>query len=180
MRGRLMSIALVLSHNLLAGNGCSNGPVPGGANDEAFLTSSISWLESLRKEQPSDERPAYDAAIDALRRLKEHHGWPVVNTPTEQGYLSGIWIRDGNADGYREELCLGPQCWGQWDRDAGAIPFSFAWLIEGKRLRLLTQDYYREAFNYQILERTYEYELSGNRLVLRRNGEALKWTRAPK
>ena len=175
MRSRLIPVLL-----LTIPCGCSTSSREGGLSDDAFFAGVISRLESSRRDQPPDERPAYDAAIDSLRRLKEHHGWPVVNTPTEQAYLRGSWVRDGRSDGYHEVLTLGTESNGTWDQEAGAIPFGFAWLIEGKHLRMLTQDYYREAFNYQILERTYEYELNGNRLVLRRNGETLRWTRAPK
>jgi hypothetical protein len=180
MRCRLTWDARVLIPVLLLGTGCSSGPSAGEPAEDAFLADALSRLESLRKGKPDPELPALDATIDAMRRLREHRGWPLVNSPIEQGLLLGTWIREGRSDGYREELHFGTDASGHWDRDKGYVPTEFLWLIEGRHLRLITQGFYKESCNFQYVDRTYEYEFKGDRLVLRRNGEVINWTRAPR
>ncbi|HXX92999.1 MAG TPA: hypothetical protein VEN81_05160 [Planctomycetota bacterium] len=160
--------------------GCSGAASGTDPATSAFLADAISGLESLRKGQPDPEQPACDAAIDALKRLRDHRSWPLVNTPIEQDLLHGTWIREGRSDGYREELHFGHDTSGYWDREKGYVPTEFFWLIEGRHLRLLSQSYYRESCNYQYLDRTYEYEFRGDHLVLRRNGEVLQWIKSAK
>lgn len=180
MRFRLTSAVPALLAALFFGAGCSSGPAPDDPSGEAFLAAAIARLETLRKGKPEQELPAYDAAIDALRRLKDHHGWPLVNSPIEQGLLHGTWIREGRTDGYREELFFGSESSGRWDREKGYVPTEFFWMIEGRHLKMLTQSYYKESSNFQYVDRTYEYEFRGDRLILRREGEVTSWTRAPK
>jgi hypothetical protein len=165
---------------LLLGTGCSGGPSAGDPAEDAFLADALNRLESLRKGEPDQEVPAFEAAIDAMRRLKEHRGWPLVNTPIEQGLLLGTWIREGRSDGYREELHFRTEASGFWDREKGYAPTEFIWLIEGRHLKLLTQGFYKESCNFQYLDRTYEYEFRSDRLILRRNGDVINWTRAPR
>jgi hypothetical protein len=180
MRCRPVWDMLTLIPALFLGSGCSSAPSAGQPAEDAFFADALSRLESLRRGKPDQEVPAYDAAIDAMRRLKEHHGWPLVNTPVEQRLLLGTWIREGRSDGYREELHFGTDASGHWDWEKGYVPTEFLWLIEGRHLKLLTQSFYRESCNFQYVDRTYEYEFRGDRLILRRNGDVINWTRAPR
>lgn len=165
---------------VLIGSGCAGSAPAGGPGKEEYLSLVISELESLRQAESREEQPAYESAIDALRRLRDHRNWPTVNTPVEHGYFEGVWRREDRTDGYNEDLHFGPQSSGEWDRDQGAIPISFVWLIEGRHLKLTTQDTYKEPFNYQLLEKTYEYHRNGDRLTLERSGEILQLTRVAK
>jgi hypothetical protein len=180
MRSRVLPAILLFLAFPLPELGCSGGPGSGDPTGSVFLADAISELETLRKGKPEQELPAYDAAIDALLRLKDHRGWPLVNTPIERGLLLGTWIREGRIDGYREELHFGSESSGYWDQVKGYAPTEFIWMIEGRHLRLLSQSYYKESCNYQYLDTTYEYEWRGDHLILRRNGEVTHFTHAPK
>ena len=54
---------------------------------------------------------------------------------------------------------------------------SFTWNTESNRIRLSHSTVYQKSGNYEIVEKTYIYELKGDVLIMKRGDEILEWHR---
>ncbi len=52
---------------------------------------------------------------------------------------------------------------------------SFNWQIESDRIRLSYSSNYKEAFSYQIVDRTYQYLINARVLTMKRGDSTLHW-----
>lgn len=174
---RMIWATFLIVPPLLAEVGCSSSQIANDSSDDQLLKEVIARLEARNAGERDPEFHARESAIDALRRLREHNSWPVINSPVESGKVEGDWISDTENDGFRPTLGFWAQGYGEWHTDKEAHPGGLLWLLEGKHIRILQVSDYKESFNWEIIEKTYEYEVKGNTLTLRRRGEVLRWTR---
>jgi hypothetical protein len=144
-------------------------------DSSAAITKMIGEIEQLRDNSPANEHSAFETTIDSLTRLRDHGSWPVINSPVAITSIQNTkWKMSPDKNGFQQTISFSGST-GQWLRTPGTLPFSFNWQIESDRIRLSYSSSYKEAFSYQIVDRTYQYQLNGNELTMKRADSTLAW-----
>jgi len=140
----------------------------------------VSQLRTQMANAPVHERPAFSTAIDSLIRLRDHDSWPVLNSPIAITTLQNSkWQSAPNTQGFRKTLSFNSSG-GQWHTNPAAKPFTINWLVESNRLRISHMSDFKDSFNYQIVDRTFEYQIKNDTLTMKRGDQLLTWQRVSK
>ena len=139
------------------------------------ISEMVSQLRTQLANAPVRERPAFSAAIDSLIRLRDRDSWPVINSPIAITTLQNSkWQSEPDANGFRQSLSLGGNG-GTWHTHPDAKPFTINWVVESNRLRISHMTDFKDSFNYQIVDRTFEYQIKNDTLTMKRGDQLLTW-----
>ena len=146
---------------------------------QASLTKMISRLEAEMANAEQQDKPAFAATIDNLIRLRDRNSWPVVNSPIAITTLQNTkWEALPDANGFRQTIWFGGSGQGGlWHTHPRAKPFDLCWAVESDRIRLSHLDCFRGPHNYQIVDRTFTYQINEATLIMKRGEDVLKWQR---
>lgn len=141
------------------------------------LDNLIQQVRRLDSVASPDDHAAYEAIIQNLKRLRDRDSWPVINSAVSLGEIRNTrWQSEPNEEGFRQSLSFVTGS-GQWHSNSRSLPMSFSWQIESNQIRLSYYAPFKNSFNYQIIDKTFQYSIQGDTLTMQSEDVKLKWTR---
>lgn len=118
-------------------------------------------------------------ALNEKSTLGETRGSKPFNTPTVLAALKGRWQELNHEEGpeFNQTLVFSGGAMGQWHANAGNLPVSITYYVEGKELIVQYNHEPEAAFDYRLKQSRFEYELDGDSLDLSRDGVTRRFKR---
>ena len=144
--------------------------------DVTSLESIISQVKQLAMTAPREDVDAYSAIVNDLVRIRDRDSWPVVNSSVAISEIRNTkWESEPDESGFRQTIHFSDL--GHWRTNPLAHPFAFCWLVESDRLHISHYSRYKDAYNYQIVDKAYQYKIHDDTLTMKTEDRTLTFSR---